>query len=91
MLAHVLQARNGEQYQTLLFQPHSLLLISCSQEMCLSEDTLLTVGGWKAVSQANVLTVLQHSICISGFGFATDNSPACSWQMTSVEVLQAEG
>lgn len=56
-----------------------------------SGDTLLAVGGWRAVSQANILTVLQNSISISGFGFATSNSPACSWRMTSAEVLRAEG
>lgn len=54
-------------------------------------DTLLTVSGWRAVSQANVLTELQYSISVSGFAFATNNSPPCSWQMTSVDILQAEG
>lgn len=83
VVAHALPARNSGQCQTLLYQPPSLLLISCSQEQRRGTPqgtSLLTISGWRA----NVRVGLRWT-------FPTNNLPACSWQMTSVEALWTEG
>lgn len=57
----------------------------------LSGDTLLTISGWRAVSQASILKELQDSISRSGFSFAASKSPVCSWHMAQWNSCKLKG